>query len=156
VKPARKKSTHKKRTVYELLPKYFQPKVTKKSQTVCQVIHWDFVDQFARGIATPPHLWGWVEACLTYSEMMRLLSAEGTEFTPEAGAAMVLLLEIQPQIIERFKTTGLIEFTADELAVCKAGALVMDEMVQIDKYGIAWASRQWSNARMEHLKKETT
>jgi hypothetical protein len=152
VKTARKKSPHKKRTVYELLPKFFQPKVTKKSQMICQVIHWDFVDHFARGIATPAILWGWVEACLTYSKMMEALSSDGTEFTPAAQATIVQLLEIQPVIIERFKTTGLVELTADELKVCKAGALVMDEMVQIDKYGIAWAARQWSNAEMEKIK----
>lgn len=140
------------RKTYPMLPKFWQPKVAPSVTTVVQIYHWDYIDKFARGTADATLMWEWIEAGLTYSEMMRLLMADGIEFTEAAKSAIVNQLGIQPNVRARFIQTGRVGFSGSELAIARVAASVMDQLIAMDRHGIAWAARQWSNAQLRKLK----
>ena len=137
---------------YPLVPKFWQPKVAPSVQNTSQIYHWQNLTAITRGEADELLLWDWVESGLTYSEMMRLLEVDGTDFTGEAKAAIAEQIEIQPAIVARFRRTGKIGFSGTELNIAKAAAHVMDSLITMDRHGIAWAAREWSNAQMVTLK----
>jgi len=139
---------------YPLIPKWFQPKVAQSVQTTVQVYHWQNITAIVGGKADASVLWDWVESALTYSEMMRLLQKDGTEFTPEAVTVIAEQLEITPLVVARFRRTSRVGFSGTELNIAKAAAHVMDSLIGMDRHGIAWQSRQWSNAQIELLKKQ--
>jgi hypothetical protein len=150
---AHRMASHAKRQTYPNIPKFWQPKVPPNVQTTAQIIHHDLIASFITGKADESILWDWVEAGLTYSEMMRLMQVDGTEFTPESQMAITELLEIQPAVVKRFRVTGRVGFSGTELNVARAGAFVMDELITLDRHGIAWAAREWSNAEIVKIKR---
>jgi hypothetical protein len=152
MKTAHRQASRAKRQTFPLYPKFWQPKIPPTVQSTAQIIHHDLIASFISGAADESILWDWIEAGLTYSQMMRLLQADGVQFTPESQAVIVELLEIQPAVVKRFKDTGRVGFTGTELNIARAGAYVMDELVTMDRHGIAWAARQWSNAEMVKIK----
>ena len=141
-----------KRQQYPLYPKFWQPKVPPAMQSTVQIIHHDLISRFINGTADESILWDWVEAGQSYSEMMRLLHADGVKFTPESETVVIEVLEIQPDVVKRFKGTGRVGFTGTELNIARAAAYVWDELITLDRHGIAWASREFSNAAMEKIK----
>jgi len=147
-----RKASRAKRTEYPLIPKWFQPKVPPTLQSTCQIIHWDNITAISHGQADEALMWDWVECGLTYGEMMRLLVLESVEFTPEAQAAIAEQLECWPAVVRRFRATGRVGFTGTELNIARAAANVMDALIGMDRHGIAWAARVWSNAQMERIK----
>ncbi|MCY1167803.1 hypothetical protein D9M73_77760 [compost metagenome] len=140
------------RTHYPLIPKFWQPKVPPDRQLVAKVCHWDNITAFVNGTADVEIMWDWIESGLTYSEMARLLIADGKELTDEAVAAIKEQLEIYGSVTKRYQATGRVAFTGTELNVARAAAHVMDQLIENDRHGIAWASREWSNAQMAKLK----
>ena len=144
-----------KRKTYPLIPKWWQPKVTQSLQSTCQVIHWDNITAITHGTADEALMWDWVECGLTYGEMMRLLILDGVAFTPEAQAAIAEQLACWPAVVQRFRTTGRVGFTGTELNIARAAANVMDALIGMDRHGIAWAARMWSNEQMAKLKGAT-
>ena len=141
---------------YPLIPRWFQPKIDKSVQTTCQIYHWENITSITSGSATETLMWDWVESALTCSEMMRLLNKDGTDFTSEAKDAIAEQLEIYPAVVARFRRTGKIGFSGTELNIAKAAAHCMDTLITMDRHGIAWAARQWSNAQMVNIKREVT
>ena len=99
-------------------------------------------------------MWDWVECGLTYSEMMRLMIHDGIEFTLEAQAAIAEQLACWPAVVQRFRATGRVGFTGTELNIARAAAHVMDELIGMDRHGIAWAARTFSNGQMAKLRGE--
>lgn len=141
-----------KRKTYPLIPRFWQPKVAPALQLTCRVIHWDNIESFTQGTADEALMWDWVECGLTYGEMMRLFIQDGIEFTPEAQAAIAEQLECWPAVVQRFRATGRVGFTGTELNIARAAAHVMDELISMDRHGIAWAARHWSNEQMDKLR----
>lgn len=152
MKTAHRNASRGKRQVYPLIPKFWQPKVDPVKQLTAKVIHWDLIDRFTAGTADEEILWDWIEAGLTYSEMTRLLIADGVAITDEAVAAIRDHLEAFPVVAKRFQDTGRAVFTGTELNIARAAAHVMDQLIENDRHGIAWAAREWSNAEMTKLK----
>jgi hypothetical protein len=141
-----------KHQAYPLIPKFWQPKVKPEVQSTCRIIHWNNITSISKGLADEPFMWEWVECCLTYKEMMRLLIKDGVQMTPEAQAAIAEQLECWPVVVKRYRATGLVGFTGTELNIARAAAHVMDELIGLDRNGIAWAARTWSNLEMPKVK----
>ena len=133
------------------LPKFFRPKLTQSQQTDAKLIHWDLIDRFTSGAATADDLWDWMETGLTYSQMMMLLAADGVEFTGEAQQALADQLLSYSSVVNRFIRTGRAGFAASELLAARAAAHVMDELIEMDRHGIAERAALWSSAQMERL-----
>lgn len=97
-------------------------------------------------------MWSWVEAVLSYSEMMKLLIKDGVAFTDEAKASLVQQTVIQKAIRDRFTATGLVCFYSNELESARAATFVMDQLISMDRHGIAWAAREYGRVQTEKLK----
>lgn len=154
MKTAHRRAAHAKRE----LPKYWRAPLTADQVATCQLAHWDLLDRFTGGTATSEDLLDWIETGFTYSELMRLLEADGTPFTEEAKGAIAEQLETYTGVLERFRTTGRVGFNGAQLLTARAAAEVMDQLIELDRFGFAVRAAQWSTAQMERLQfnKETT
>lgn len=135
------------------LPKFWRPKLTVQAQLDAKVIHWDLIDRFTRGTATAEDLWDWVETGLTYSEIMRLLIEDGTEFTEEAAMAIAEHLDSHASVIQRYVATGRVGFNYSEMLAARAAAHVMDQLIEMDRHGIAENAARWSTEQMKVIRK---
>lgn len=133
------------------LPKFWRPKLKPAVQTTAQIAHWDLVHDFTHGRATRTTLLEWIATGFTYSQMMRLLADEGEQFTPEAVRAITDQLESYAGVKARYEATGRAGFNATELNTARAAAHVMDQLITMDKHGIALRAVVWSNAQMAQI-----
>lgn len=130
------------------LPKFWRPKTTPGQQLTCKVIHWDLIEHITHGTATRTELWDWMETGFTYSQLMRLLAQDGTEFTPEAIAAVQEQIDSHDAIAQRFQRTGRVGFTGPELLTARAAAEVFTDLIALDRNGYAEQAAIWSTAHM--------
>lgn len=133
----RQQSRAKRQQLPPQLPKFWRAPLSQAQQLDCKLIHWDLIDRFTSGTATADNLWEWVETGATYSQMMRLLMQDGTEFTPEALEAVAEQISIYDSVATRYARTGRVGFSAPELLIARAAASVFDQLVEIDRHGIA-------------------
>jgi hypothetical protein len=143
---------HPKRRFASDLPKFWQPKLPASAALTCKVIHWDLIDRFTSGTATRDDLWDWIETGFTYSQIMRLLAEDGTEFTPESMQVITEQLNSYPAVIARWQTTGRVGFNGEQLNIARAAAHVMDGLIDLDRHGIAVRAAQWSTEQIRKLK----
>lgn len=156
MKTAHRTAAQAKRQYQGQLPKFWQPKITASQQLDAKVIHWDLVTRFTSGTATRDDMWDWMETGFTYSQIMTLLAADGTEFTPEAIGAIDDQLQSYGSVIARWKATGRVGFNGQELNIARAAAHVMDSLIDMDRHGIAERAAHWSTAQMERLRSMLT
>lgn len=130
------------------LPKFWRPKITTGQKLDCRVIHWDLIDRFTTGTATVVDLWDWMETGFTYSQLMRLLAQDGTEFTTESMTAIADQLNAYEAIAARYRRTGRVGFSAPELLTARAAAAVFDGLVEMDRHGYADQAARWSIEQM--------
>lgn len=133
------------------LPKWFRPRVTPEQQSTCKVIHWDLIASITGPAATKNDMLEWIANALTYSQMMRLMIEDGREFTTEACALMAEQLLIVPKLVDRYRATGRVGFTGIELQVARAAAYVMDDVIELDRHGIADQAARWSVEQMKRI-----
>ena len=145
-------AAHTKRQYTGQLPKFWQPKLEAAQCLDAKIIHWDLISRFTSGTADTDDLWDWIETGYTYSQIMRLQIEDGTEFTPEAIAAMSDQLDIYTSVIARYRATGRVAFNGTELCIARAAAYVMDGLIDIDRHGIAVKAAQWSTAQMDRIR----
>ena len=126
------------------LPKFWRPVLSSEVKLDAKVIHWDLVNRISSGAATFDDLRDWIETGLTYSQMMRLLVEDGTEFTVEALDAIAGQIGIYESVIERYGRTGRVGFSGPELLTARAAACVMDGLIDLDRHGIAEQAAHWS------------
>lgn len=136
------------------MPKFWIPKVDASQALDAKVIHWDLVTRFTDGSATVVDLWDWLETGMTYSQTMRILTADGLEFTDDAQVAITEQLGIYEAVIERWKTTGRVGFTGPQLAIARAAAQVFDALIELDRNGAAVRAAVWSTEQLAKIKKE--
>lgn len=139
-----RKASHAKRSTRATLPKFWRPKLDADQVVSCKVAHWDLLARFTSGNATEHDLWDFVHTGLTYSELMRLLEEDGTPFTEEAKAAITEHLETFAGVINRFRTTGRIGFNSEQLLAARAAAEVMDQLIEMDRFGFAVRATEWA------------
>ena len=135
------------------LPKFWRPKVTAAVKLDSQLAHWQMITAFVEGKADATLLQEWIDTGFTYSQMMHLLHADGTEFTKVAEHALVDQLEIYDAIIKRHRATGRVAFTGPELVIARAAAEVMDALIQMDRHGIALKAAIWTTEQSARLAK---
>lgn len=132
-------------------PKWFRPRLTSEQQTTCKVIHWDLITRITGPAATKDDMLEWIANALTYSQMMALLIEDGREFTTEACELVAEQLEIVPKLVDRYRATGRVGFTGTELQVARAAAYVMDDVIELDRHGIADQAARWSVEQMRRI-----
>lgn len=157
MKTAHRKASRAKRsrvTDPQALPKFWRPKLTTSQQTECQLVHWDVINRFTSGAADSGDMWDWVETGFTYRKLMDLLRQDGTDFTPEAEAAIDEQLGIYEAVAARYARTGRAGFSATELLVARAAASVFDSLVELDRNGLAQAAARWSIEKMAAISRE--
>lgn len=147
MKTAHRRAAHAKRE----LPKFWRAPITADQVTTCKLAHRDLVDRFTSGTATQGDMLDLVETGLTYSELMRLLEADGTEFTEEAKAALDGHMEATVGVLQRFEATGRVGFNSEQLLAARAACEVMDQLIEMDRYGLAVKAAEWSTAQMLRL-----
>jgi len=135
------------------LPKFWRPKVAPAEQLTCQIIHWDLITAFTRGTATFKDLRDWIETGMTYAKMVELLIADGVAIKPEAAEALNDQAALYEGVIARYGKTGRVGFSGYELTVVRLAACVMDELIQLDRHGIAGLAALWSTERMRQARK---
>lgn len=133
------------------LPKFWRSKVTASVQLDSKVAHWQFISAFVDGTADATTLQEWIDSGFTYSQMMHLLHADGTEFTAEAERALVDQLEIYDAVARRYRATGRVAFSGPELAIARAAAEVMDSLIEMDRHGIALKAALWTTEQSARL-----
>jgi hypothetical protein len=111
------------------------------------------ISRFTGGQATVDDLWSWIETGFTYSQFMRLLVEDGTEFTHEALQALAKQLDSYPAVIARYRTTGRVGFNGAQLNIARAAAHVMDGLIDMDRHGIAVKAAQWSIDQMSKIQR---
>jgi hypothetical protein len=136
------------------MPKFWRPSTTPQQRLDAQLIHWDLIDRFTAGTADRADLWDWMETGFTYSQLMRLLAEDGTEFTVEAMTAVVDQLNTYDAITQRFQRTGRAGFSAAELLIARAAASVFDSLIELDRYGLAEKAALWSTQQMVIVRKK--
>jgi hypothetical protein len=156
MKTAHRQASAAKRQYIGQLPKFWQPKLTPTQQLDCKVIHWDLVDRFTTGTATRDDMWDWMETGFTYSQIMRLLAEDGSDFTPEAVQAIADQLNTYAGVIARWSATGRVGFNGTELNIARAAAHVMDGLIDMDRHGIAERAAQWSTQQVQRMRATLT
>lgn len=122
----------------ERLPKFWRPVTPEAMQTTAKVVHWDLITRFTDGTATNADMWSWIETGFLYSHMMFLLvGEEAVEFTPEAMDAIAEQLATYPAVTRRYADTQRVGFSAAELLAARAAANVFDDLMELDRHGIA-------------------
>lgn len=137
------------------LPKFWRPKLAPATRTLCSTIHWDLIDRFTTGTADREVLWDWMETGLTYHQFMRYLEMDGTPFTLEAMEAVTEQLAIYESVVARFARTGRVGFSAQELLVARAAAMVFDSLLDLDRNGLLVRAAQWSTETMARVWRAT-
>jgi len=135
----------------QVLPKWFRPKATPEQQSTCKVIHWDMIANFTAGRATKEHLLEWISNALTYSKMMELMAEDGILFTDEAFQVLADQLLIINPVVDRYRATGRAGFNGTELQIARAAAYVMDDVIELDRHGIADRAARWSVEQMKRI-----
>jgi hypothetical protein len=149
---AHRTASHAKRQHLAQLPKFWQPKLDAGQQLDAKLIHWDLVDRFTSGTATHVDLWDWMETGFTYSQIMRLLIEDGSEFTDEAMQALAEQLDSYHAVIARYRNTGRVGFNGAQLNIARAAAHVMDGLIDMDRHGIAQKAARWSIEQMARIR----
>lgn len=140
------------RTYAGVMPKFWRPKLSAKQVIDAKIIHWDLITRFVNGTATKTDLWDWIETGYTYTQIMQLHMDDGTEFAPEAIAAISDQIDIYQSVIARYRTTGRVGFSGPELQTARLAAQVMDELLHIDRNGIAVRAGQWAVRQMDKIR----
>ena len=149
---AQRQASQAKRQYAGQLPKFWQPRLASSQCLDAKIIHWDLITRFTDGSAVAQDLWDWIETGYTYLQIIELQAADGTEFTPEALAAMDEQVDIYASVVSRYRSTGRVAFSGPELCVARAAAHVMDGLIDIDKHGIAVKAARWSVAQMNKIR----
>ena len=136
------------------LPKFWRPKLNESKKLNCKVIHWDLISRFTDGTADSEVLWDWIETGFTYAQMMTLLHEDGIEFTEEAWVTLADQIAIYPAVIERFRTTGRVGFNGVQLNIARAAGYVMDDLILMDRHGIAVKAGLWAVEQMTKIRRE--
>ena len=136
------------------LPKFWRASTTPDQKLDARLIHWDLIDRFTSGSADRADLWDWMETGFTYSQLMRLLAEDGTEFTTEAESAVADQLNTYEAIAQRFQRTGRAGFNAAELLTARAAASVFDSLIELDRYGLAEKAAIWSTQQMVTVRRK--
>lgn len=147
------KSTHRQqaRAKRQTLPKFWRPALSADVKLDAKVTHWDLLNRISSGTATYDDLRDWIETGLTYSQIMRLLAEDGTEFTTEALDAIAGQIGIYESVIARYGRTGKVGFSGPELLTARAAACVMDGLIDMDRHGIAERAAHWSIETMRRV-----
>lgn len=138
----------------EVMPKWFRPKLDADQIVSCKVAHWDLIGRITSGIATEHDMWDMVHTALTYSELMRLLEADGTLFTDEAKAAITEHLETMPAVVDRYRKTGRVGFSGEQLLAARAAAEIMEQLIEMDRFGFAVLATEWAKAETDRIRGE--
>lgn len=140
-------------TTPAVMPKFWKPKLSTDQRIDAKIIHWDLIDRFTKGVADKNDLWDWIETGYTYCKLIELHQADGTEFTQEAIAAVSDQVDIFESVIKRYKTHNRVAFSGPELCIARAAAHVFDELIDIDRNGIAVKAGQWAIQIMNAIRK---
>lgn len=137
------------------LPKFWRPKISATQVLNARIVHNDLVNRLATGTASTGDLWDWMETGFTYTQMMRLLADDGVQFTDDAIQALLMQLETYDAICARLRRTGRPGLSGPELQIAKQAAAVMDELIDLDRHGIAVRAAQWSTDQMARIRRAT-
>lgn len=135
------------------LPKFWRPKISANQMLDARIVHNDLVNRLATGAASVGDLWDWMETGFTYSQMMRMLADDGVQFTDEAVAAIAQQLETYGSICARLRRAGRAGLSGPELQIAKEAAAVMDELIGMDRHGIAERAALWSLEQMATIRR---
>lgn len=149
MKTAHRRAAHAKR---DSIPKFWLRPLTSDQMTRCKLAHWTTIDQFTSGRATETELWDLVSNGFMYAELMRLLKADGTPFTDEAQDAIREHMETFSGVIERFKATGRVGFNSAQLLAARAACEVMDQLIEMDRFGFAVRAAEHSNQAVNSIR----
>lgn len=152
---AQRTASHSKRQYQDVMPKFWIPKLEPIQCLDAKIIHWDLINRFTDGSAADGDLWDWIETGYTYKMMMILHVKDGREFTPEALAAIDEQIDIYASVIARHRKTGRVGFNGTELCIAKAAANVMDDLLGLDRHGIAVKAGQWAVAQLGRIRSMT-
>lgn len=149
---AHRQASQAKRQYIGQMPKFWQPKIDASQALDCKIIHWDLVDRFATGTANADDMWDWMETGFTYTQILRLHCEDGRQFSPEAVDALVEQISIYANVTARYRATGRVGFSGPELCIARAAAHVMDDLIDIDRHGIAVKAGQWAIVQMARIR----
>lgn len=128
------------------VPRWLRPKLTPASITDLGLAHHQNVDAVARGEGTEEILWQMVGGVLTWSRIAQDMQVGVPEMEPQ--------LKLMTTLIERYRDTGRIEYTGDELELARTGAFVMDELAkEVDAY-TALQAAVWSEEQTNKMAAE--
>lgn len=147
------KTARKHRRAPVALPKFWRPKLAEGVKLDAKLIHHDLVHRLETGTATVADCWDWMETGYTYSQMFRLLQADGVELTEEAEAVIAAQLNTYEAVCRRLREWRKVQLTEPELEIARLATQVFDGLLDLDRNGIAEAAALWSMRQMARLRK---
>lgn len=154
MKSKHRKASHAKRAAIHRLPKFWEPKTPETDKLTCKIAHHHNVEEIRKGGAGVDILLEWAESIFTYSEMMKLYVADGIDISEEAGQLMADQLLSCAEVADRYNRTGKVGFNAEQLNIAKATAFLMDDLIALDRHGIAVQALINSSTHMAALRKQ--
>lgn len=142
-----------KRQPRNTIPKFWRRKLTDSQVLTARIVHNDLLAKLTTGQADSQDLWDWMETGFTYAQMMKLLMTDGIEFTDEAMETLMAQLLTYEPICERLRRTGKVGLSGPEIKIAQEAAAVMDELVGMDRHGIAEQAALWSVEQMLKVQK---
>jgi hypothetical protein len=129
------------------VPPWLRPRLSASQQLDLGLVHWQNLDQIAKGQGTPELLWQVFGGTLTWWRVADLLHRRNRGYEP-ALLEMRAQLEVALRLAERFKASGRVVFTGEEYTLAKRGCDVMDALARTVDQPTAVAAAQWSEARV--------
>ncbi len=133
------------------MPKWMRPKLSAAEQTRCKFAHINLIERFTNGSATKQDMLDWICNALTYGRMVLLLEKDGMEIEDMAKHVFVEQVLVIDPLVDRYRLHGRVGFSGPELEVARTAAGLMDQVIELDRHGIAAAAGAWAVAQMHRI-----
>lgn len=133
------------------VPKWFRVKLAPAEQVRCKFAHINLIERFTNGSATKQDMLDWICNALTYARMVQLLADDGQELSAcdqQVFAEQVLVIDA---LVDRYRLHGRVGFSGPELEIARTAAGLMDQVIELDRHGIAAAAGAWAVAQMQRI-----
>jgi hypothetical protein len=139
-----------KRRVVSHVPPWLRPKLSPGQVLDLSLVHWQNLDQIARGEGTSELLWQVFGGVLTWWRVSQQLARIG-RCDADIVAGMGVQLEVVARLAERYKATGRVVFTGEEYQQAKLGCELMDALAEAVDKPTAVEAAEWSDQRVNAL-----
>jgi hypothetical protein len=132
-----------KRELLARMPRAFRPKLHRESLLALALCHNVNLDAIDRGDAEPSILWDFLGCVFVWHQVAVSLGNGVAEMVPQ--------LEVATRLVENYRDTGRIAFTARDYQLARHGVVIMDELARLVDLPTAVMAVDWSEAECNRI-----